>query len=108
MKNIFLGEPSPRVKAWIIEHYFQPEDPDTHFTVQTTSDYKKSGIYSAERDDTSKPVVIDWGDGTVEQVNGDVSQKVHEYATVGEFEATISNVKTFIAGANDTWYNTTS
>jgi hypothetical protein len=41
--------------------------------VDTTSNCKKSGIYSAERDDTSKPIVIDWGDGTVEQVNGDVS-----------------------------------
>ena len=81
----------------------------TLFKVQATFDYNKSGIYSAERDDISKPIVIDWGDGTVEQVNGDVSQKVHTYATVGEFEVTISNVKTFAASANDfTWYGTTS
>ena len=50
--------------------------------VETTSGSKKSGIYSAERDDTSKPITIDWGDGTeVDQVNGDVRQKVHEYAS---------------------------
>ena len=41
--------------------------------VETTDYHKKTGIYSAQRDDTSKPIVIDWGDGTVEQVNGDVS-----------------------------------
>lgn len=66
--DIFLGEPPEHIKLWIIEHYAL-----THFTVQTTVDYKKSGIHSAERDDTTKPVIIDWGDGTVEQVNGDVS-----------------------------------
>lgn len=57
----------------------------------------------------TKPVVIDWGDGTVELVNGDVSQKVHTYATVGTFEATISNVKTFAASANNSaWRDLTS
>jgi hypothetical protein len=72
---VFLGEPPARIKKWIDEHYSPGPgpDPDTHFTVQTTSDYKKSGIWSAERDDTTKPVVIDWGDGTVEEVDGDVS-----------------------------------
>ena len=41
--------------------------------VETTVDYKKTGIYSAERDDASKPIIIDWGDGTVEQIDGDIS-----------------------------------
>lgn len=108
MSEIFLGEPPANIKSYIIEHYYVP-DPDTYFTVQTTSSYKKAGIYSAERDDTTKPVVIDWGDGTVEEVDGDVSRKVHTYETVGTFEATISNVKTFAASTNIyTWYNTTS
>ena len=48
MSKIFLGEPPANIKTWFIEHYYVPaEDPDTHFTVQTTSDYKKAGIYSA-------------------------------------------------------------
>ena len=50
-----------------------PSNDKLRLVVETTADYKKSGIYSATRDDTSKPVVIDWGDGTVEQVNGNVS-----------------------------------
>ena len=50
-----------------------PSNDQMRLVVETTADYKKSGIYSATRDDTSKPVVIDWGDGTVEQVNGNVS-----------------------------------
>lgn len=71
--QIFAGMPPKKINDWIVEHYVPAEDPDTHFTVQTTSNYKKSGIYSAQRDDVTKPVVIDWGDGTVEQVDGDVS-----------------------------------
>lgn len=80
--------------------------------VETTSNYKKSGIYSAERDDISKPVVIDWGDGTVENVNGDISQKVHTYSTVGTFNVVIENIKSYAASTVAvnpfTWQNTTS
>jgi len=61
----------------------------------------KSGIYSAERDDTTKPIVIDWGDGTVEQANGDVSQKVHTYASVGTFNVVVENIKSYAANIED-------
>lgn len=78
--------------------------------VETTSGSKKSGIYSAERDDTSKPITIDWGDGTeVEQVNGDVSQKVHEYASAGTFNVVVENIKSYTASSSSmSWYMTTS
>ena len=49
------------------------DDSIAEIKIETTALYKKSGIYLAERDDTSKPIVIDWGDGTVEEVNGNVS-----------------------------------
>ena len=70
--NIFLQRPSNYIEEWLIDAY-KPVNDKLRLVVETTSSYKKSGIYSAARDDTSKPVVIDWGDGTVEQVNGDVS-----------------------------------
>ena len=66
--------PPPVVKQSIIDTYGpKPANDKLRLVVETTSDYKKTGIYSAQRDDTSKPIVIDWGDGTVENVNGDVS-----------------------------------
>ena len=105
----------------------EQKEPETHdklrFVVETTSDsqlmsngllmagngYTKTGIYSATRDDAEKPVVIDWGDGVVEQIDGDISQKVHEYAVARQYEVVVKNIKTFAASAgNYTWYNTTS
>ena len=67
----FLGECPASMKPVFIESY-GPND-KLKLVVETTTDHKKSGIYSAQRDDTSKPIVIDWGDGTIEQINGDVS-----------------------------------
>lgn len=49
-------------------------DDKLKFIVDTTLNWDNiGGIYSAERNDTTKPVVIDWGDGTTEQVNGNIS-----------------------------------
>lgn len=86
-------------------------DRHTYFTVETTDEYKKVGIYLAQRDDSTKPILIDWGDSTVEQVDGDVSQKVHEYATVGTFNAVLKNAVGIVMGSPDTsqtWIATTS
>ena len=66
---IFNGECQQSIKQAFIDTYL----PKLELVVETTADYKKSGIYSAARDDASKPIVIDWGDGTVEHVDGDVS-----------------------------------
>lgn len=71
--------------------------------VETTADYKKSGIYSAERDDTTKPIVIDWGDGTVENISGDISQKVHEYTSIGTFNVTVENIKSYAPSSSSTF-----
>ena len=98
---IFNGECPSDIKQAFIDAYKPRQANDKlRLVVETTSSYKKSGIYSAERDDTSKPVVIDWGDGTVEQVNGDVSQKVHEYTSVGTFNVVVENIKSYAASNN--------
>lgn len=102
---IFNGECPSGIKQAFIDTYL----PKLELVVETTADYKKSGIYWAERNHASMPIVINWGDGTVEQVDGDVSQKVHEYATVGTFNVVVKNIKSYAASANNsTWYNTTS
>ena len=49
--------------------------------------------------------MIDWGDGTIEEVNGDISQKVYEYHGIGEFTVKVSNIKTFAASTRvDNWW----
>lgn len=81
----------------------------TEYVVQTTSSYKKTGIYSATRYDSSSPIVVDWGDGNVEAIEGNISQLAHEYSSIGVFHVKISNISNFAASAsNSTWYNTTS
>ena len=95
---IFNGECPSGIKQAFIDAY-KPVNDKLKLVVETTSSYKKSGIYSAQRDDTSKPIVIDWGDGTVEQVTGDISQKEHEYASVGTFNVTIQNIKSYSASS---------
>ena len=77
--------------------------------MQTTSLYKKTGIYSATRYSSTSPVVVDWGDGNIETVEGNVSQLAHEYSSVGVFHVKVSNISNFAASANNsTWYSTTS
>ena len=75
MNRIFLGQPPANIKKWIIEHYhITPQQNDElKLVVQTSGSHMKTGIYEATRDDASKPVTIDWGDGTSEQVDGDIN-----------------------------------
>ena len=104
--QIFLGKPPANIEQWIKANF---QSDQTIYKVQTTSTYKNTGIYSAERNKASKPVKIDWGDGTVETVDGNISQKTHTYDSVSEFTVKVSNIKTFAANANNgTWYSTTS
>lgn len=89
--------------------YVDVGDDYTEYVVQTTSSYKKTGIYSATRYSSASAVVVDWGDGNVEAIEGNISQLSHEYSTVGVFHVKISNISNFAASANNsTWYNTTS
>jgi hypothetical protein len=53
--------------------YVDIGDDYTEYVVQTTSSYKKTGIYSATRSSASYPVVVDWGDGNVEGIEGNIS-----------------------------------
>ena len=86
-----------------------PMNDKLKLVVETTVDYKKTGIYSAERDDASKPIIIDWGDGTVEQIDGDISQLVHEYASAETFNVVVQNIKSYVASdKNFDWTQTTS
>lgn len=99
---MFNGECDNSIKQAFIESYSIPND-KLILVVETTSTYKMSRIYLAERDDTSSPIVIDWGDGTIEQINGNVSRKEHTYASVGMFNVVVENVKSYSAEINGSW-----
>lgn len=90
--------------------YADVGDDYTEYVVQTTSSYKKTGIYSATRYSSASPVVVDWGDGNVEAIEGNISQLVHEYSSVGVFHVKISNISNFAASSTNanTWVETTS
>ena len=82
----------------------------TEYEVVTTSSYRNTGIYTASIADSSQPIYIDWGDGTVEKTTSSISQKSHIYKTNGNFTVKISNNITSFAPSynNSTWYETTS
>lgn len=102
---IFNGECQQSIKQAFIDTYLQK----LKLVVETTADYKKSGIYSAYRYNTNIPIVIDWGDGTVERIDGEnIFQKVHEYATVSTFNVIIKNIRSYTPSYYDTWWRTTS
>ena len=53
---------------------------------------------------------VDWGDGSVEKFNGNISVLVHTYSSTGTFHAKVSNnISSFAAcGNNSSWYGTTT
>ena len=90
--------------------YVDIGDDRTEYVVQTTSSYKNTGIYAANRYSTTSAVYVDWGDGSVEKVDGNISQLAHTYVGVGTFNVKVSNNLTSFAPSynNSTWYGTTS
>ena len=82
----------------------------TTYSCTTTSNYKNTGIYSANRYSSSDPIVVDWGDGTIDVVYGNISQLVHTYPSATTYTVKISdNISTFCPSyGNSTWYQTTS
>ena len=80
------------------------------FTCTPSSTYPKVGIYSATRYSSSNPIYIDWGDGETQEVNGNISQVVHEYKTFGTYQVKISDNISSLALSynNSTWYQTTT
>lgn len=76
-----------------------------------SSSNKKVGIYSATRYSSSEPIVVSWGDGTYDYVNGNISKLVHEYASSGVYYTIgiSDNISTIALSANDSaWYGTTT
>ena len=82
----------------------------TSYSVTTTSSYKNTGIYVASISNSSQPIYIDWGDGTVEKLTSSISQKSYTYKTNGNFIVKISdNITSFAPSYNNSaWYETTS
>lgn len=83
---------------------------DTSFEVTTASSYRKAGIYSTTALNSSKPTVVDWGDGTTDVVYGNISQLVHTYSSNGTFTMRVNDSISSIALStnNSTWYSTTT
>ena len=82
----------------------------TEYIVSCNSSYKNTGIYAANRYSSTSAVYVDWGDGNVEKINGNISQLSHSYANAGIYTVKVSNNLTSFAPSysNNTWYNTTS
>lgn len=82
----------------------------TEYIVSCNSSYKNTGIYAANRYSSTSAVYVDWGDGNVEKINGNISQLSHSYANTGIYTVKVSNNLTSFAPSysNSTWYNTTS
>ena len=74
------------------------------------SSYKNTGIYAANRYSSASAVYVDWGDGNVEKINGNISQLSHSYANAGIYSVKVSNnLTSFAPSYNDRgWHNITS
>lgn len=63
----------------------------TSLTIRTTDTARQFGIYSAKLADGHAGVTLDWGDGTVETIGGDILQRTHDYAAAGTYVIRISD-----------------
>ena len=90
--------------------YVDIGDDCTEYIVSCNSSYKNTGIYAANRYSTTSAVYVDWGDGDVEKINGNISKLSHSYANAGIYTVKVSNNLTSFAPSysDSTWYNTTS
>lgn len=71
----------------------------------TSTSYLKTGIYSATSRNSANPTVVDWGDGTVDVVYGNVSQLVHTYASAGTRTVQVSdNISAFALSTSSTTF----
>lgn len=82
----------------------------TEYIVSCNSSYKNTGIYAANRYSSTSAVYVDWGDGNVDKVDGNISKLSHSYTNAGTYSVKVSNnLTSFAPSYNDsTWYNTTS
>ena len=76
----------------------------------TSASYLKTGIYSATSRNSANPTVVDWGDGSVDVVYGNISQLVHTYASTGTRTVQVSdNISAFaLSTSNTTFCQTTT
>ena len=67
--------PPPDIKQIFIDSYSpKPANDKLRLVVETTSSCKKTGIYMAySSDKIHTPMIVDWGDGTVERLYGEIS-----------------------------------
>ena len=71
----------------------------------TSTSYLKTGIYSATSRNSANPTVVNWGDGTVDVVYGNISQLVHTYASTGTRTVQISdNISAFALSTGSTTF----
>ena len=82
----------------------------TSYLAVATSSYRNTGIYAANRYSSASAVYVDWGDGAVEKINGNISKLAHTYSANGNYTVKVSNnITSFAPSYNDsTWYGTTS
>ena len=62
----------------------------TSFNVTATSSYKDFGFYSLTKKSDSESVIIDWGDGNIEETTS-YSQVYHTYSSEGSFLVKVSD-----------------
>ena len=73
--------------------------------VCSSTSYLKTGIYSATSRDSAAPTVVDWGDGTVDVVYGNISQLVHTYTSTGTRTVQVSdNISAFALSTSSTTF----
>ena len=79
----------------------------THLEITTSSTHREFGIYSATANQSDGYVAVDWGDGSdYEIVNGNLSQKSHEYSSNGTFTIRISDTITELSVAHNSTSDT--
>lgn len=73
--------------------------------VCSTTSRLKTGIYSATRRNSVDPIIVDWGDGSVDVVYGNISQLVHTYASTGTRTVQVSdNISAFALSTSSTTF----
>lgn len=83
-----------------------PVIPDgTTLLLKTYTNTRTYGINSLIKDSGSSTITVDWGDGTVNTYNGDVSGITHTYSSDGFFLLNVSDDVSSIGFKGSTVYN---
>ena len=94
LDNVFLGLPPESVRTWLDSQCLV-----TACKIYTTASCRSFSICSAVRDRVDQPLAVDWGDGTAEAFDGDISQLAHQYSTISvNYTIKLYNAKAFAFG----------